>query len=99
MQLLYYDRKVVSPDTGISAYRVQGTNGWVFDKWDNGENKVQVGLFVYEVAEESPDMFVYKLPVVREKLKQPLPIKTGEIIVCDAIQQSPVNHSINGPFL
>ena len=57
MQLLHFDRRVVSPSTKIASYRVQGTDGWVAERVDSEkiilvpDHKVKVGLFAYEVSE------------------------------------------------
>jgi hypothetical protein len=60
MQQIYCDRKVRHPDTGVNFYRVQSTEGWVFDrrlpttagKDDSymllDDDKVEMGLHVYE---------------------------------------------------
>mmetsp|Transcript_22887 Transcript_22887/g.34356 ORF Transcript_22887/g.34356 Transcript_22887/m.34356 type:complete len:611 (-) Transcript_22887:163-1995(-) len=105
MQLIYCDRRVVSPVTNIASYRVQGTNGWIMEKrTDNGncilipENKVKVGLFAFEVARGSPNIFVYNAPSVSATTKLPVSFTAGEIVVCDIIRQTPYKHG-NGPFL
>ncbi|KAL7456672.1 hypothetical protein ACHAWC_008146 [Mediolabrus comicus] len=104
MQLIYCDRKVISPVTKIASYRVQGTDGWVKEKGDDGElylrseNDIKTGLFAYEVAEGSSPISVYSKPYVGDTIRLPVVFNVGEIVTCDVIRQSPHNYG-NGPFL
>jgi len=59
--MIYCDRKVIHPSNGVTSYRVQGTNGWIFDKYlDNKggssplmlpDSFAKTGLFAYELLE------------------------------------------------
>ena len=63
MHMVYCDRKVIHPSNGVTSYRVQGTNGWIFDKRLDNEGRftsmmlpdsfVKTGLFAYEVLENT----------------------------------------------
>ena len=104
MQLIYCDRRVISPVTNIASYRVQGTDGWVKEKGDDGElhlrseNDIKTGLFAYEVAEGSPPISLYSKPNASDALRLPVVFNVGEIVICDVIRKSPHNYG-NGPFL
>jgi hypothetical protein len=104
MQLIYCDRKVISPVTNIASYRVQGTDGWVKEKGGDGElylrseNDIKTGVFAYEVAEGSSPISLYSEPSVSDTTRLPVVFNVGEILICDVIRQSPHNYG-NGPFL
>ncbi|KAL7551160.1 hypothetical protein ACHAWF_018294 [Thalassiosira exigua] len=105
MQLLYCDRRVLSPSTQIASYRVQGTDSWVLESNEDKsvfffipEHNVQVGLFAYEVQEGSSNISVYSKPSVSGRTELPISFGEGEILICDMIRQSPFNTG-NGPFL
>ncbi len=104
MQLIYCDRRVISPVTNIASYRVQGTDGWVKEKGDDGElylrseNDIKTGLFAFEVAWDSQPISVYSKPSVSDTTRLPVVFNVGEIVICDVIRQSPHNYG-NGPFL
>ena len=106
MQLLYFDRRVVSPSSKIASYRVQGTDGWIAesdaqtgDEILLPEYKVKVGMFAYEVSSGSDPISLYKQPSVGPDTKLPVSFASGEIVIVDVIRQSPKNHPYNGPFL
>eukprot|EP00984_Skeletonema_dohrnii_P028093 scaffold17927_cov129-Skeletonema_dohrnii-CCMP3373.AAC.1 len=94
MQLIYCDRQVTSPVTNIASYRVQGTDGWLAEKGEDGtvfvlpENKVKTGLFAYEVEENIIPRKVYKMPSISGGALPMVPFNKGEIITCDVIRQS-----------
>lgn len=104
MQLIYCDRRVISPVTNIASYRVQGTDGWVKEKGGDGEpylrseNDIKTGLFAYEVAEGSSPISLYSKPNASDTVRLPVVLNVGEIVICDVIRQSPHNYG-DGPFL
>lgn len=107
MQKIYCDRKVIHPETGVSFYRVQGTNGWVFDKRpasnvahaDNymllDEGMVQIGHFVYRAVTK---LAIRREPSVDDKSKTPRALRQGDLVAINAIRKSP-HGSQNGSFL
>lgn len=108
MQKIYCDRKVQHPDTGVNFYRVQGTEGWVFDRRVTGdegehrhmllaENMVSRGLFVYECIDKN-GVCIRDKPDVGTDSRTDLSIKCGELVSVDAVRKSPFPYH-NGPFL
>ena len=107
MQKIYCDRKVKHPSTGVNFYRVQGTEGWVFDRrpssTENGEdvymlleeNMVETGLFVYECTER---ISIRSEPYVSDDVRTDLTVAKGDLVSINVIRQSPYSHG-NGPFL
>jgi hypothetical protein len=100
MQKIYCDRKVTHPKTGVDFYRVQGTEGWVFDKRGEDfmmlpESKIQTGLFAYRSI---GPIAVRRKTNVGDKMKTGRVIADDEIVVADLIRESPFNIG-NGPFL
>ncbi len=105
MQKIYCDRRVVCPTSGVKAYRVQGTEGWVFDKRirNDGsvdsmllpESSVKRGLFVYELL---VPIGIRSEPSTCDESRTQLSIKTNELVACDVIRQSPSVDG-NGPFV
>ena len=102
--------KVQHPDTGVHFYRVQGTDGWVFDRRPASEpgdddtfmlleeSMVKKGLFVYECV-PSRTISIRKEPNVgRGSNATDRDVNEGNLVAVDAIRQSPFNHG-NGPFL
>ena len=102
MEKIFCDRKVTS-GSGMSFYRVQGTNGWVFDKRGEKttmllpENKVKIGLFVYKVVAPAP-IAIRNDTDVGEKSKTPMIVNYGDLLALDAVRESPFSDG-NGPFL
>eukprot|EP00978_Attheya_sp_CCMP212_P012556 scaffold31362_cov45-Attheya_sp.AAC.5 len=105
MQLMYCDKQVTAPN-GVSSYRVQGTDGWVFDQRlrEQGSKKIMLlpeghvrsGLFAFQVL--SNHITIRNSPNVDEDKKTERVVKPGEIICCDIIRKSPYGDG-NGPFL
>ena len=108
MQKLHCDRKVTHPKTGVNFYRVQGTNGWIFDRRPAtregeddaimllGEDMIQNELTVYEAVDQSSEI---RLKAdVGDNSRTGWDIRRGELIAADVIRQCPLNHG-NGPFL
>eukprot|EP00978_Attheya_sp_CCMP212_P007899 scaffold18354_cov48-Attheya_sp.AAC.4 len=105
MQLIYCDKQVTAPN-GASSYRVQGTDGWVFDQRlrEQGsktitllpESHVRSGLFAYQVL--SNRIGIRNSPNVDLDKKTERVVEPGDIICCDIIRKSPYVDG-NGPFL
>lgn len=90
MQRIYCDRRVTHD--GISFYRVQGTDGWVFDQRD-GRNMlldtdhVQLGIFCFQAM----TALVVRLRCTTSEspeVMSTLCLQKGEVICVDAIRQS-----------
>jgi len=102
MQLIYCDRRVVSPHHQVASYRVQGTDGWVSEKDEDGtiillaEDKVKVPpegeLFVYEVLGEDIKPCKEPSSVGDTGIQLPVVFKAGDVVVCDMVRKSPCNH-------
>ena len=107
-QLIYCDRKVTHPTSGVTSYRVQGTNGWVFDTrlLNDGkkiymmlpESTVKTGLFAYEILE---NIAVRVRPTISksDSVSSGLAIRTNEIVCCDVIRNQYPTLDGNGPYL
>jgi hypothetical protein len=99
MQMVYCDRKVIHPSNGVTSYRVQGTNGWIFDKRLDNEGGstsmmlpdsfVKTGLFAYELLEDTSVVFKPSA-----SLGSNLSLRKTEIVCCDIIRTDG-----NGPYL
>lgn len=108
MQKIHCDRKVTHPKTGVNFYRVQGTNGWVFDRRPAtregeddtmmllSEDMIQNELCVYEAVDQSSEI---RLKAdVGDTARTGWDIRRGELIAVDVIRQCPFQHG-NGPYL
>jgi hypothetical protein len=106
MQRIRCDRKVTHPQTGVCSYRVQGTEGWVFDRRPGTEGKddgmmliddtmVREGLFAFRAIAA---VVIRRQPDIGEKKKTGRRVHQEEIIAVDMIRESPFNYG-NGPFL
>ena len=99
MQMIYCDRCVIS-SRDYRAYRVQGTDGWVFDKNRSGQSIltsasfIRKGLFVYEVMNQ---VSVVRLPDSEGDVT-PMAVEKNDIICCDVIRECPQS-SGSGPFV
>jgi hypothetical protein len=92
MQMLYCDRKVIHPSNGVTSYRVQGTNGWIFDKRLDNEGGstsmmlpdsfVKTGLFAYEVLENTAVIFKPSASFVPN-----YSLRKTEFFCCDIIRR------------
>ena len=102
MQKIFCDRKVIS-DGKTVWYRVQGTNGWVFDQRGDdqimliSEQKVRAGLFAFHLV--GKDAYALRndataSPEARTKYGY----KKGDIIICDFVRES-IWENGNGPFV
>ena len=100
------DRRVLHPNASIAFYRVQGTEGWVFDRRrpEGGgddttmlveEDMVEAGLFVYESIESIASR---AWPSVKDESRTDRGVVKGELISADIVRQSPHGNG-NGPFL
>ncbi len=108
MQKIHCDRKVQNPSTGIHFYRVQGTEGWVFDRRPSDEeeggyehvlldeNMIERGLFVYECI--CDPIGIRKTPEAADDNTTDLIVKKGQLICANLIRKSPSDHG-DGPFL
>mmetsp|Transcript_45622 Transcript_45622/g.138639 ORF Transcript_45622/g.138639 Transcript_45622/m.138639 type:complete len:381 (-) Transcript_45622:203-1345(-) len=107
MEKISCDRKVACSPSGVNAYRVKGTEGWVFDKRLGGLDRddvtfmvrpadaVQMGEFAYE-AQCLVD--VRSRTNIGDDCRTKKSIQKGELIFCDVIRESPYRHG-NGPFV
>jgi hypothetical protein len=106
MQRICCDRKVTHPQTGVCSYRVQGTEGWVFDRRPEtkgtddrmlliDDSMVQEGVFAFRAL---TPLAIRRNPSIAENEKTSRVIDQNEIISVDVIRESPFNHG-NGPFL
>lgn len=103
MQKIYCDRKV--QHRGVNFFRVQGTDGWVFDvrpKQDETkrsmlleEEKAKTGLFAFRSI---GSIGVRIHPDVADKFRSTEAVSDDEIVAVDVIRES-VDSSGNGPFL
>jgi hypothetical protein len=109
MQMIYCDRKVIHPSNGVTSYRVQGTNGWILDKYlDNKggssplmlpDSFVKTGLFAYEMLE---NIAVRLEPTVSlsDSVSSNTAIRKTEIVCCDTIRSAYLKADAgNGPYL
>ncbi|KAG7363031.1 hypothetical protein IV203_026391 [Nitzschia inconspicua] len=107
MQKIVCDRIVKHPVTGVNFYRVQGTEGWVFDKRlnKNGdiihsmllpEDNVEEGLRVYECLDP---IAIRSIPDVKDSCKIDRIIEAGELVATNVSRKCPVEPMTNGPFL
>lgn len=102
MQKIFCDRKVTS-DSGINYYRVQGIDGWVFDKLGQRnmlvpEHMVRTGLYAYQnISKER--LLIRSSPHVSDSCKTPRSINVGEIVTADLVFDSTKQDVGNGPFI
>ena len=102
MQKLFCDRKVTS-DAGVNFYRVQGTDGWVFDKRGDrhmllAERLVRTGLFAYQVVDKG-SVGIRNIPNVGDVHKTKSGVSNGDIVAVNAVRDSPEYNTGNGPFV
>ena len=110
MRKLYCDKKVLSPDTGVAFYRVQGTNGWVFDKrmkneGDTAGHQQYVSMLLPE-SHVKLGFFAYRTlghlaARTRTDLNDSSPMTTifeaGQIVIADVIRNEPGHKE--GPYV
>ena len=106
MQKVVCDRRVKHPVTGVNFYRVQGTEGWIFDRrpLEGGgfksmllpEDKVEEGLQVYECLGR---IGIRLTPNISESFKIDRSVDTGELVAIDISRTCPIEQVSNGPFL
>lgn len=91
MQKVYCDRRVAT-DNGVYFYRVQNTNGWIFDRrgdhfklidFDN----VRMGLFAFRVlpVDGVSSIAIRTKPSTSEKSKTTWKVKANDVVAVDAI--------------
>jgi len=103
MQKLYCDRKV--HHKGVNYFRVQGTEGWVFDVRPQedetnrymllDESMVKTGLFAFRSLAR---IAIRNRPVVGDDSRTIWSVSENQIVVVDVVRESPHKHG-NGPFL
>lgn len=94
MQKIYCDRKV--KQSHVSYYRVQGTEGWVFDKRVSPsinnilipEHLVKTGLFVYENI-SSIGIGIRDRITVDLEYTTGMSVAPGELVAADMVTDSP----------
>jgi ribosomal protein L44E len=99
MQLIYFDQHVATSDGG-NSYRVQGTQGWVFDKRNSRfmllpESSVRSGLFAFQVLQK---ISIRSKPDTADESRTLRSVTSGEVVCGDLIRESPYGHE-NGPFV
>ena len=105
MQKIYCDRKVVNTGTGVCFYRVQGTEGWIFDRRFNSNNEichmlldesmVEKGFFVYQAL---VNIAIRREPDTADNSRTSRAVSKGDLVSTDVVRKSPYG-SRNGPFL
>ena len=100
MQTIHCDKRIKGHD-GINFYRVQGTQGWLFDRRGDDymiipERSIRRGLFVYVAV---TDLVVRSRTTVSEESKTAFVIRKGQLVAADIIRHSPNQGADNGPFL
>ncbi len=105
MQKIVCDRKVVQGNTAF--YRVQGTCGWVMDRYSNKSrcrkslidgDLVEMGLFAFRVTATKGVSIRKSCHVGAGSNCSNVTIRCEEIVVVDTVRYSPLDHG-NGPFL
>lgn len=106
MQKVACDRRVKHPVTGVNFYRVQGTEGWIFDKrplkkggFTNmllSENMVEEGLQVYECIDS---ILIRLTPEISKNRCSDQNVGVGELVAIDISRTCPFEPRSNGPFL
>jgi hypothetical protein len=114
MQRIYCDAVVQHPQTRVKFFRLQcggkdapATPGWVCDRKPAAKkgqldkyyileaSKVQTGLFAYKAV---CGAFIRHRPICSESSKTSSAVLPNDIVVVDAIRESPYENG-NGPFL
>ena len=100
MQRIVCDRRIRGPD-GADFFRVQGTDGWVFDKRGDSfmmipETSVDKGLFVYRAKTA---LAIRSDTSIGDSQMTSFSVSQDEMVAVDVIRKSPVRGSTNGPFL
>lgn len=107
MQKIVCDRKVTHPVTGVNYYRVQGTEGWVFDIRPLREGGVHSILLPEELIEEGLQVYECIVPVairlkpdiIKDSNCVDTAINAGELVAIDVSRRCPFENEKNGPFL
>jgi len=99
MRKIYCDRKVIHPQTGVQFYRVQGTNGWVFDRRAHlpmliDVSRVKRGIFCFQAL---TDVVVQRNCSTRIEASTPVLVKKGRCVAVDVVRTSDTDGE--GPFL
>ncbi|KAL3906303.1 MAG: hypothetical protein SGILL_009323, partial [Bacillariaceae sp.] len=104
-QKIVCDRKVTHPVTGVNFYRVQGTEGWVFDKRLNGNAAYEPMLYDEDLVEEGLKVYECLFPIairlkptIDEVLRYDEETKAGQLVAIDIVLHSPIDDG-NGPYL
>lgn len=90
MHKVYADRRVTHPSSGVTYYRVQGSQGWLADRLPEGRSllvscdHVQVGFFAYRAL---ADLAIRGLPSASLEYATRKTVPKGETIMCDMIRK------------
>jgi len=113
MQKVYCDRKVVHPQTKVCFYRVQGINGWVFDRRYVSNSSVpgqhlQSRPMLIEISKVKTGLFCFQAlvdMVVRRNCSTSIEsatqvmVKKGQSVAVDIIRASDNDGEEEGPYL
>jgi hypothetical protein len=105
MQKIVCDRKVRHPDSGINFYRVQGTDGWVFDKRLDEITEYKPMLYQEDMVKEESKVYeclgaiaIRVKPTIGDSFRTDLNILSGQLVAID-VSLYPSDSDRSGPFL